>query len=42
MNEELLLGRWEGDEMVDMLEVGSEPDVGWFPYGNHPSGARFG
>lgn len=42
MNEDLLLGRWEGDEMVDMLHVGSEPGVGWFPYGNHPSGSRLG
>lgn len=42
VNEELVLGRWVGDEMVDRIDLGSDSDVGWFPYGNLPSGTRFG
>ena len=42
MSEELVLGRWEDDEMVSMLDVGSDPEMVWFPYGNNPSGTRFG
>lgn len=42
MNADLFLGRWEDGVMVDVLDVGSTPGAAWVPYGNHPSGERFG
>ncbi len=42
LSEDLVLGRWVDGALVDVLEVGSAPDIGWFPYGNQHSGARFG
>ena len=41
VSDELALARWEGDEMVDELQLGSSPSVTWSPYGNKPSGTRF-
>ena len=41
VSDQLELARWEGDEMVDTLRLGSSTSVVWRPYGNKPSGTRF-
>lgn len=41
VSDQLELARWEGDEMVDTLQLGSSASVAWRPYGNKPSGTRF-
>ncbi len=42
MDADLILGRWQNGVTVDVLDIGSTPGAAWVPYGNQPSGERFG